>query len=131
MQIPGKTVRLVNMITQHTKAKIKLNNEYTEQIDVKTGIKQGDTLSTILFSTVIESLMRKLEIFCILLSMLHHPEVILHTIMCLAIRSCLWVGGAGSACAVGGRHGIPITTFILQLVFLWTCSLHLHHYSLS
>ena len=58
MQIPGKTVRLVNMVTQHTKAKIKLNNEYTEQIDVKTGIKQGDPLSTILFSTLMESLMR-------------------------------------------------------------------------
>jgi len=62
MQIPGKIVRLVNMVTQHTKDKIKLNNEYTKQIDVKTGIKLGDPLSTILFSTVMESLMRKLEI---------------------------------------------------------------------
>ena len=61
-RIPGKIVRLVNMVTQHTKAKIKLNVEYTEQIDVKTGIKQGDPLSTILFSTVMEMLMRKLEI---------------------------------------------------------------------
>jgi len=62
MQIPGKIVRLVNMVTQHTKAKIKLNNEYMEQIDVKTSIKQGDPLSTILFNTVMEMLMRKLEI---------------------------------------------------------------------
>ena len=38
MQIPGKIVNLVNMVTQHTKVKIKLNNEYTEQIEVKTGI---------------------------------------------------------------------------------------------
>jgi len=42
MQIPGKIVSLVNMVTQHTKAKIKLNNEYTQQIEVKNGIKQGD-----------------------------------------------------------------------------------------
>jgi hypothetical protein len=62
MQIPGKIVRLVNMATQHTKAKIKLNNEYTEQMDVKTAIKQADPLSTILFSTVMEMLMTKLEI---------------------------------------------------------------------
>ena len=68
---------------------------------------------------------------CVLLSMPHHPEVILHTTMCLAIRSCLWVGNAGSACAVGVRHCIPFTMFILRLVFLSTCSLHLHHYSLS
>jgi hypothetical protein len=50
------------MVMQHTKAKIKLNNEYTEQIEVKTGIKQGDPLSTVLFCTVMESLMKKLEI---------------------------------------------------------------------
>jgi len=62
MQIPGKIVSLVNMVTQHTKAKIKPNNEYTEQIEVKNGIKQGDPLSTILFCTVMESLMKKLEI---------------------------------------------------------------------
>ena len=62
MQIPGKIVNLVNMVTQNTKAKIKLNNECTEQVEVKTGIKQGDPLSTILFCTVMESLMEKLEI---------------------------------------------------------------------
>jgi hypothetical protein len=50
------------MVTQHTKAKIKLNNEYTEQIVVKTGIKQGDPPSTILFCIVMEMLMEKLEI---------------------------------------------------------------------
>ena len=62
MQIPGKIVRLVNTLTQHTKAKNKLNTEYTEQIDVTTGIKQGDPLSTRLFSSVMEMLMRKLQI---------------------------------------------------------------------
>jgi hypothetical protein len=50
------------MVIQHTKAKIKLNTEYTEQIDVKTSIKQGDPLSTILFSSVMEMLIRKMEI---------------------------------------------------------------------
>jgi len=52
MQIPGKIIRLVNLVTQHIKAKIKLNSEYTEQLEVKTGIRQGDPLSTILFCTV-------------------------------------------------------------------------------
>jgi len=50
------------MVTQHTKAKCKLNNGYTEQIEVKNSIKQGDPLSTILFCIVMESLMKKLEI---------------------------------------------------------------------
>ena len=42
MQIPVKIIRLVTLITQHTKAKIKLNSEYTEQLEVKPGIRQGD-----------------------------------------------------------------------------------------
>jgi hypothetical protein len=45
MQIPGKIVNLINMVTQHTKAKIKLNNEYTEQIEVKTGINPLPSLT--------------------------------------------------------------------------------------
>ena len=50
------------MVTQNTKAKIKLNNEYTVQIEIKNCIKQRDPISTILFCTVMESLMKKLEI---------------------------------------------------------------------
>ena len=61
MHIPGKIIRLVTLVTQHTQAKIKLNSEYTEQLEVKTEIRQGDPLSTILFCTVMESLMKKLE----------------------------------------------------------------------
>jgi hypothetical protein len=61
MQIPEKIVRLVSLVTQHTKAKTKLNNTYTEQIEVKTGIKQGDPLSIILFCTVMESLIKKIR----------------------------------------------------------------------
>jgi len=44
MQIPGKIIRLVNLVTQHIKVKIKLNSEYTEQLEVKTGIRQGDPI---------------------------------------------------------------------------------------
>ena len=45
MQIPGKIIRLITLVTQRTKAKIKLNSEYTEQLEVKIGIRQGDPLS--------------------------------------------------------------------------------------
>jgi len=61
MQIPGKIIRLVNLVTQHIKTKIKLISKYTEQLEVKTGVRQGESLSTILFCTVMETLMKKLE----------------------------------------------------------------------
>ena len=61
VQIPRKIIRMVNLVTQYIKARIKLNSEYTEKLEVKTGIRQGDPLSTILFCTVMESLMKILE----------------------------------------------------------------------
>jgi len=61
MQIPGKIIRLVTLVTQHTEAEIKLNSEYTEELEVKAGIRQGDPLPTIFFCTVMEPLMKKLE----------------------------------------------------------------------
>ena len=61
MQIPGKIIRLVTLVTQHTEAEIKLNSEYTEELEVKAGIRQGDPLPTIFFCTVMEPLMKTLE----------------------------------------------------------------------
>jgi len=44
MHIPGKIIGLVTLITQHTKAKIKLNSEYTKQLEIKPVIRQGHPL---------------------------------------------------------------------------------------
>ena len=44
MQTPGKIIGLVTLITQHTKTKIKLISEYTKQLEIKPGIRQGDPL---------------------------------------------------------------------------------------
>jgi hypothetical protein len=45
--VPHKLIKLINIILQHTKVKVKINDSLTEQFEVSTGIKQGDALSTL------------------------------------------------------------------------------------
>jgi hypothetical protein len=41
---------------------VKANQSYSEYYEVTTGVKQGDPLSTTLFSTVIDDIMKQLEL---------------------------------------------------------------------
>jgi retron-type reverse transcriptase len=60
--VPNKLINLVKLTLQDTKVKVKINNNYTEQSEVRTGVTQGDPLSPVLFSTVMDVIIRKLEI---------------------------------------------------------------------
>jgi hypothetical protein len=62
--VPSKLIRLINITLQHTKVILKLNGTLTKQFEVNTGVKQGNPLSTLLFSIVIVVTMSKLEIRC-------------------------------------------------------------------
>jgi hypothetical protein len=42
--------------------KVKINNSYTEWFETKTGIRQGDPLSALLFSLVLDSAITNLEV---------------------------------------------------------------------
>ena len=41
---------------------VKINNELTENLDVQTGVKQGDPLSATRFSIAMDSILKKLEL---------------------------------------------------------------------
>jgi len=43
---------------QRTRMKVKVNNSYSEWFKMKTGVRQGDPLSTLLFSVVLHSVIR-------------------------------------------------------------------------
>jgi hypothetical protein len=57
-----KLINRVKLSLQDTKVKVKINNDYSEQFEVRTGVKQGDPLSPVLFSIVLDVIIRKLEI---------------------------------------------------------------------
>ena len=47
---------------QRTKIKVKVNNSYSEWLETKTRVRQGDPLSALLFSVVLDSVITNLEI---------------------------------------------------------------------
>ena len=58
-KIPPKLIRLVKLTLENTTAKVKVNNEYTSEFRVESGVKQGDPLSPTLFSLVIDTVLKK------------------------------------------------------------------------
>jgi len=45
-----------------TTAEVKVNNAYTMEFRVESGVKQGDPLSPTLFSLVIDTVLKKLDL---------------------------------------------------------------------
>ena len=48
--VPDKLIRLIALNLIHTRARVKVNRDFTEEFIVKWGVKQGDPLSAALFS---------------------------------------------------------------------------------
>jgi hypothetical protein len=60
-QTPPKLIKLIKIALQDTTANVRINNEMTELIEIKYGVRQGDPLSTLLFSIVIDVIIKKLN----------------------------------------------------------------------
>jgi hypothetical protein len=60
--VPYKLIKLIKLTVQRTKIKVKVNNNYSEWFEIKTGVKQGDPLSALLFNVVLDSVITNLEI---------------------------------------------------------------------
>lgn len=54
LQFPSKIIRLVAMCLEQTFCKVRTSASISEQFEVKTGLRQGDALSPILFNLVLE-----------------------------------------------------------------------------
>ena len=59
--VPDNLIKLLKLTIQRTKIKVTVNNSYSERFEMKTGVRQGDTLSTLLFSAVLDSEISNLE----------------------------------------------------------------------
>jgi len=59
---PDKLIRLIALALIHTEARVKLNRDFTEEFIVKCGVKQGDPLSATLFTLVIDSIIKQMEL---------------------------------------------------------------------
>jgi len=61
-EIPSKLIKLIVRALQDTKARVKVNQNYTEKFEITTGVKQGDLLLAALFSIVIDDILKQLEL---------------------------------------------------------------------
>jgi hypothetical protein len=61
-KIPSKLIRLIKITPEITTAKIKVNNAYTMEFRVESRVTQGDPLSPTLFSLVIDTVLKKLDL---------------------------------------------------------------------
>jgi len=61
-EIPSKLIKLIARTLQDTKARVKVNQNYTEKFEITTGVKQSDPLSATLFSIVTDNILKQLEL---------------------------------------------------------------------
>jgi len=61
-KIPSKLIRLIKLTLENTTTKVKVNKAYTMEFRVESGVKQGDPLSPTLFSLVIDTVLKKLDL---------------------------------------------------------------------
>jgi len=68
LDVPDKLIRLIALTLIHTRARVKVNRDFTEEFIVKCGAKQGQSLSATLFSLVIDTILKQMELRVILLN---------------------------------------------------------------
>jgi hypothetical protein len=59
-KVPRKLINLVQNTMQQTKVKVKINTDMTEQLEITSGVKQGDPLSVLVLCTVMDVTISKL-----------------------------------------------------------------------
>ena len=60
--VPDKLIRLIALTLIQTRARVKIDRDFTEEFIVECGVRQGDTLSATLFSLVIDTILKQMEL---------------------------------------------------------------------
>lgn len=61
-KLPQKLIRLIGISITETFVKIKVGSAETEPILIKSGLRQGDSISPILFNLILEKVVREMDI---------------------------------------------------------------------
>jgi hypothetical protein len=61
-KIPPKLINLIRLTLENTTAKVKVNNAYTKDFKLDSGVKQGDPLSPTLFNLVMDLVISQLDL---------------------------------------------------------------------
>ncbi|PSN43351.1 hypothetical protein C0J52_15555 [Blattella germanica] len=58
LEIPKKLITLVKVTMENTQSKIKIQNKLSNPVTIKNGVRQGDSLSCLLFNIALEKVIR-------------------------------------------------------------------------
>jgi rRNA-processing protein FCF1 len=58
-KVPGKLKKLDQATLQRTRVKVQINKNMTEKFEITSGVKQGDPLSALIFSIVMDVIISK------------------------------------------------------------------------
>jgi len=61
-KVPTKLIRLIDWTLINTRARVKINNEYTKELKIDARIKQVKPLSTTLFSLVVDVILKQCDL---------------------------------------------------------------------
>jgi hypothetical protein len=59
--IPMKLVRLIKMCLNETYSKVRIGKHLSDSVPIQNGLKQGDSLSPLLFNFALEYAIRKVQ----------------------------------------------------------------------
>jgi len=59
--IPEEVVKIIEELNTNTKTRIMINNTLTEEVPVSTGIRQGDSLSPLLFNIIMDRIIKEVK----------------------------------------------------------------------
>lgn len=60
-RIPLKIIKMVQLCNSETYSKVKIGNEVSMAFEIKSGLRQGDAMSPILFNMALESVVREMS----------------------------------------------------------------------
>jgi hypothetical protein len=61
-EVTTKLIKLIGLTLTISVAKVKIGNHFTKEFKIVSGVKQGDPLSTTLFSIVIDNELKQLDL---------------------------------------------------------------------
>jgi len=57
--IPEEIVRTIKNLNTNTTTRILVNNSLTQEVPISTGIRQGDSLSSVLFNLIMNEIIKR------------------------------------------------------------------------
>jgi hypothetical protein len=62
LKVSGKLINMIRLTLQETQSMVRVNNKISEKFEIREGVRQGDPLSSVLFSIVLEKAIRDANI---------------------------------------------------------------------